>query len=82
MSSPTNIEKDKASESAHASPEGLKTTDHGTEPAPEILVSKDGLKLFPQPVQGDSLDPLNWSTLQKHSILAIVMALYVAAFNF
>lgn len=41
----------------------------------DIVLSKDGLKLFPQPVQGDSLDPLNWSAAQKHAILAIVMAL-------
>lgn len=34
--------------------------------------------LFPQPVD-DPLDPLNWSFFQKHGILAIVMALYVAS---
>ncbi|KAM0321781.1 hypothetical protein ACHAQA_009877 [Verticillium albo-atrum] len=42
----------------------------------ELLLDKNGLKLFPQPVQGDDLDPLNWSAVQKHTILAIVMALY------
>jgi len=33
------------------------------------------LKLHPQPTS-DSLDPLNWSKLQKHTILAIVMFKY------
>jgi hypothetical protein len=41
----------------------------------ELVLSKDGLPLFPQPVLGDDLDPLNWSSVQKHSILAIVMSL-------
>ncbi|KAK7976819.1 protein phosphatase [Apiospora arundinis] len=41
-----------------------------------IFASSDGFKLFPQPVPGDKLDPLNWSFAQKHVILAIVMALY------
>lgn len=41
----------------------------------EIVLSKDGFKLFPQPVVGDGMDPLNWSFTQKHSILTIVMAL-------
>jgi hypothetical protein len=54
----------------------------GSEPKPlvgqvteEVVLSKDGLKLFPQPVLGDDLDPLNWSSAQKHTILAIVMSL-------
>lgn len=42
----------------------------------ELVLSKDGLPLFPQPVLGDDLDPLNWSSTQKHTILAIVMSLY------
>ncbi|KAM3424476.1 hypothetical protein BST61_g6480 [Cercospora zeina] len=42
----------------------------------EVLVDKNGFKLFPIPVQGDALDPLNWPTFQKHTILGIVMALY------
>lgn len=42
-----------------------------------MFVGDDGFKLFPQPVAGDPLDPLNWSFAQKHAILAIVMALYV-----
>ncbi len=41
----------------------------------EVQVDKNGFKLFPQPVQGDKLDPLNWTSLQKHGILGIVMAL-------
>lgn len=41
----------------------------------EVQVDKNGYKLFPQPVQGDKLDPLNWSTWQKNGILGIVMAL-------
>ena len=32
----------------------------------------DRTKVHPQPTT-DTLDPLNWSTLQKHVILAIVM---------
>ncbi|KAK8085725.1 hypothetical protein PG997_006996 [Apiospora hydei] len=41
-----------------------------------VFVGEDGFKLFPQPVRGDQLDPLNWSFAQKHVILSIVMALY------
>ena len=43
--------------------------------AAEVLLDKNGFKLFPIPVRGDGLDPLNWSSVQKHGILAIVMAL-------
>lgn len=39
-------------------------------------VNKNGIKLHPQPT-ADSLDPLNWSSLQKHVILSIVMFKYV-----
>ncbi|KAL1842345.1 hypothetical protein VTJ49DRAFT_5513 [Mycothermus thermophilus] len=42
----------------------------------ELALSPNGLPLWPQPVRGDDLDPLNWSKFQKHIILAIVMALY------
>lgn len=45
--------------------------------AESALLDPHGFKLFPQPVQGDALDPLNWTWLQKHIILSIVMALYV-----
>lgn len=48
-----------------------------TDSAELVQVTENGLKLFPQPVAGDALDPLNWSSAQKHIILAIVMALYV-----
>ncbi|KAF2762094.1 major facilitator superfamily transporter [Pseudovirgaria hyperparasitica] len=41
--------------------------------APVLL--KDGFKMHPQPTS-DPLDPLNWSWVKKHSILAIVMSLY------
>ncbi|UNI21326.1 hypothetical protein JDV02_007325 [Purpureocillium takamizusanense] len=44
--------------------------------AHEVVLGKDGFELFPQPVAGDPLDPLNWSWAQKHCILAIIMALY------
>lgn len=43
--------------------------------ANEIVLSKEGFKLFPQPVLGDNLDPLNWSFVQKHTILAIIMSM-------
>jgi len=48
---------------------------HGTI-TDELVLSKDGFALFPQPVLNDSLDPLNWSWMQKHAILSIIMALY------
>jgi hypothetical protein len=48
---------------------------------PEVMLSKDGFKLFPQPVPGDKLDPLNWSFIQKHVILAIIMAMCVAPWH-
>lgn len=38
----------------------------------DVGISKDGLKLHPQPT-ADPLDPLNWSWVRKHTILAIVM---------
>ena len=41
----------------------------------EHNISKDGMRLHPQPT-ADPLDPLNWSSFRKHSILAIVMYLY------
>ncbi|KAK6217288.1 MFS transporter [Colletotrichum tabaci] len=42
----------------------------------EVTLTKDGFSVHPQPVPGDAMDPLNWSSFQKHTILAIVMALY------
>ncbi|KAL9024743.1 MAG: hypothetical protein Q9196_006288 [Gyalolechia fulgens] len=45
----------------------------------EVEVVKDGLRVHPQPT-ADPLDPLNWSALKKHTILAIVMYIgYMAA---
>ena len=38
-------------------------------------ITRDGYKLHPQPTS-DPLDPLNFSKLQKNSVLAIVMFLY------
>ncbi|EFQ28962.1 major facilitator superfamily transporter [Colletotrichum graminicola] len=42
----------------------------------EVTLTKDGFSVHPQPVPGDAMDPLNWSSFQKQTILAIVMALY------
>ncbi|KAL8984741.1 MAG: hypothetical protein Q9177_004618 [Variospora cf. flavescens] len=41
----------------------------------EICVSKDGMRVHPQPT-ADPMDPLNWSSLKKHTILGIVMYMY------
>ena len=46
-----------------------------TPPILENLVTRDGFRLHPQPTT-DPLDPLNWSSFQKHSILAVVMFKY------
>lgn len=40
----------------------------------DVAVAKNGLKLQPQPT-ADPLDPLNWTSLRKHTILVIVMYL-------
>lgn len=48
---------------------------HGTQgqgTVTDTTVEKNGIKLHPQPTS-DPLDPLNWSRLQKHTILGIVM---------
>ena len=52
-----------------------KTAETPPSPVPEVPVTKDVFELQPKPVEGDALDPLNWSSVQKHVILAIVMAL-------
>lgn len=52
-------------------------TDPGSGDAVDATIpalSKDGIKLHPQPTS-DPLDPLNWSGVRKHGILAIVMSL-------
>ena len=57
-------------------PSGVATLPESIAPeADEVLLSKDGFRLFPQPILGDELDPLNWSFFRKHTILAIVMSL-------
>ena len=40
----------------------------------DVAISKGGLKSHPQPT-ADPLDPLNWTSWRKHTILAIVMYL-------
>ena len=47
----------------------------------DFAVSKDGLAVHPQPTS-DPLDPLNWSKLKKHTILAIVMFKYTQVSSF
>ncbi|RMZ81297.1 hypothetical protein DV737_g2573, partial [Chaetothyriales sp. CBS 132003] len=44
-------------------------------PTTERVITRDGFRVHPQPTS-DPLDPLNWSNIQKHSILAIVMFKY------
>ena len=46
--------------------------DRNVEESDESGVTKNGMRLHPQPT-ADSLDPLNWSSFKKHLILAIVM---------
>ncbi|KAL4779353.1 major facilitator superfamily domain-containing protein [Aspergillus varians] len=45
------------------------------EPITAAEVEHNGIKVHPQPT-ADPLDPLNWSRLQKHTILGIVMFKY------
>ena len=40
----------------------------------ETAIKKNGVKLHPQPTS-DPLDPLNWTSFRKHSVLGIVMYL-------
>lgn len=47
----------------------------------DFAVSKDGLAVHPQPTS-DPLDPLNWSKVKKHTILAIVMFKYAQISSF
>lgn len=63
------VQDSKRESEAHGPPlsEGVATD--------EVVLSKDGFKLFPQPVVGDPLDPLNWTFARKHTILAVVMSL-------
>lgn len=41
----------------------------------ENAVTRDGIVVHPQPTS-DSLDPLNWTSWRKHSILAIICFKY------
>lgn len=38
----------------------------------DTTLEQNGIKIHPQPTS-DPLDPLNWSRLEKHTILGIVM---------
>jgi hypothetical protein len=46
--------------------------ENGIQLTGDEAVDKHGTRLHPQPTS-DPLDPLNWSTFQKHGILSIVM---------
>ncbi|GIJ99781.1 hypothetical protein Aspvir_003784 [Aspergillus viridinutans] len=41
----------------------------------ETTIEQNGIKIHPQPTS-DPLDPLNWSRLEKHTILGVVMFKY------
>ncbi|EPS32402.1 hypothetical protein PDE_07362 [Penicillium oxalicum 114-2] len=69
-------EIEKASQGAHPSTPFDQTDTTVEEGITHIVsdskVTVDGLKVHPQPTT-DPLDPLNWSTFQKHGILGIVI---------
>ncbi|KAF2089930.1 putative MFS transporter [Saccharata proteae CBS 121410] len=67
------LEEKKTEDSKINDNEKSHSVDSSAVEAPVVL--KDGMKLHPQPTS-DPLDPLNWSSARKNSILAIVMALY------
>ena len=46
--------------------------DTGVRQSYEAAVLKSSIKLHPQPT-ADPLDPLNWSSFKKHTILGVVM---------
>ena len=52
-----------------------KILDKGEGISYDVAISRAGIKLHPQPT-ADPLDPLNWSTMKKHTILGIVMFKY------
>lgn len=56
-------------------PEPRQTSPVTPSPAVDVAALHEWVKVFPQPVFNDALDPLNWSFTQKHAILAIVMAM-------
>lgn len=77
---PLEMADDEKSIAAPASAPPVIEADSHLTTTENILLDPHGFKLFPQPVQGDSLDPLNWTWLQKHVILSIVMALYATSY--
>jgi hypothetical protein len=65
---------------AQSLPQEVKEKLEQSTPAPppvgvDNIVTRDGFRVHPQPTT-DPLDPLNWSSFQKHTILAVVMFLY------
>lgn len=62
----TSLKLDRLDEKAFVAPEPSHIDGAG--------ISKDGMRVHPQPT-ADPLDPLNWSSFKKHTILAIVMYL-------
>lgn len=56
----------------------IASSSHLNRPDAPIIptLTRRGERLHPQPTS-DPLDPLLWSTTRKHSMLAVVMALYV-----
>lgn len=65
----------RANDHQNGSLEGMRARDvpeHSLEESYESGVTKDGMRLHPQPTS-DPLDPLNWSSFKKHLILSIVM---------
>lgn len=73
---PPVLADDGATATPHSAQEKLEAGSVAPLPATEEnFVTRDGVRLHPQPT-ADPLDPLNWSSFQKHSILAIVMFKY------
>ncbi|KAI4244775.1 MAG: hypothetical protein LQ352_006719 [Teloschistes flavicans] len=64
----TSLKLDRLDEKAFVAPEPSHIDGAG--------ISKDGMRVHPQPT-ADPLDPLNWSSFKKHTILAIVMYLRI-----
>lgn len=74
MSAEKEIEKSSHSNGLDLSSEKIQTSikKGDTHLVYDAGARTDGTKAHPQPTN-DPLDPLNWSTMQKHVILAIVM---------
>ncbi|CEJ58740.1 hypothetical protein PMG11_07387 [Penicillium brasilianum] len=77
MSAEKEIEKSSQSNGLDLSSERIQTSikKGDTHLVYDAGAKTDGTKAHPQPTN-DPLDPLNWSTMQKHVILAIVMLKY------